>query len=164
MKTKFLLAAKLLLTVLILCTLLFTFYQSALPKEESGEVSDNVSEKLEPIIPSDTPTGEFVHTNIRKIAHVVEFGTLGFFVSLLVILLMLDIPSMSARVHLLIYTYMIAPVTALIDETIQIFSGRGPMISDLWLDVLGFVTVATSVFLIYLAALLILRLLKRRSV
>ena len=29
---------------------------------------------------------------------------------------------------------------AFLDETVQIFSGRGPEISDVWIDIFGFLT------------------------
>lgn len=32
---------------------------------------------------------------------------------------------------------MVGVFTAVMDETIQIFSGRGPLVSDIWVDLLG---------------------------
>lgn len=156
MKNKVIFSSRILLVALIVCTLCFTFYQSMLPPEESTEVSNSVSDAIEPMIPSDTPAGSYVHTNLRKIAHFVEFAALGFEVALFVILYL---PSWSAelraKLKFILLSYTVAPATALIDETIQIFTDRGPAIADVWLDTAGFVCLATLTYLVYLAVILI---------
>ena len=158
MKNKIIFYSRILLIVAIICTLSFTFYQSMLPPEESNEVSNSVSDAIEPIIPSDTPTGSYVHTNLRKIAHFIEFAALGAEVALFVILFL---PTWGAspckKLKFALHSYAIAPITALIDETIQIFTDRGPAITDVWIDTAGFVTLATLSYLIYLAIVIIRR-------
>ena len=158
MKNKLILCSRIFLIVLIVCTLSFTFYQSMLPPEESSEVSNNVSDAIEPIIPSDTPTGAYVHTNLRKIAHFIEFAALGTEVALFVVLFL---PSWEAhfgkKLKFARHSYAVAPITALLDETIQIFTDRGPAITDVWLDTAGFVSFASLVYLIYLAFVLVRR-------
>ena len=158
MKNKIISYSRLFLIALIICTLIFTFYQSMLPPEESNEVSNNVSDAIEVIIPSDTPTGEYVHTNIRKIAHFVEFAVLGTEIALLVILFL---PSWGATLpekrKMIIHSYVSAPIIALIDESIQIFTKRGPSVTDIWIDTAGFVALATISYVIYLAVILIKR-------
>ena len=152
MKINFYLVLRITLIVLIICTLSFTFYQSLLPKEESSEASEEVSDFLEPIIPSDTPAGEFVHTNNREIAHFVEFFVLGLFVTLYVVIFMPSIDAFpKARVRYIVYSLFLAPIVALLDETVQIFTGRGPEIVDVWLDTAGFFSAAIIVVLIFLA-------------
>ncbi|MBQ8689083.1 MAG: VanZ family protein [Clostridia bacterium] len=155
MKKTLLLILRIALIALVFGTLLFTFYQSSLPKAESSEVSDGASEKLEPIIPSTTPTGEFVHTNIRKIAHFVEFAILGYAVALYVVTFM--------RRKFIGISYLAAPIVALIDETIQVFSERGPSVTDIWLDISGFVFSASIVYITLLAVVLIPRLFHRKK-
>lgn len=158
MKNKLIAYSRILLIVLIICTLSFTFYQSMLPPEESSEVSNSVSDAIEPIIPSDTPTGSYVHTNLRKIAHFIEFAALGTEVALFVILYL---PTWGAelrkKIRFMLHSFAIAPITALLDETIQVFTDRGPEITDVWIDTAGFVSFATIVYLIYLAVVLIRR-------
>ncbi len=158
MKNKAIFYSRIILAVLIICTLCFTFYQSMLPPEQSSEVSDSVSDAIEPIIPSDTPTGSYVHTNLRKIAHFIEFAALGFEVALFVILF-LPVWGATPRAKLtfILHSYLIAPMTALLDETIQIFTDRGPSVTDVWIDTAGFVTFATLSYLIYLAVVYIRR-------
>jgi VanZ family protein len=69
---------------------------------------------------------------VRKLAHFTEFFVLG-----------LELLTFFAyRKPLFLQAFLLALThgffTAFLDETIQIFSGRGPMIQDVWLDVCGF--------------------------
>ena len=77
---------RLLVILLIISTLAFIFIQSMLPPEKSSEQSSAVGEIIEEIIPPETPVGGYVQTNIRKIAHFVEFAALGAEVAVFVIL------------------------------------------------------------------------------
>ena len=155
MKNTLLLILRVILIAAIVGILLFTFYQSSLPKEESAQVSNQTSEKLEPIIPSTTPTGAFVHTNIRKIAHFVEFALLGYAVSLYVVVFM--------RRRYIGLSYLAAAVVALIDETIQVFAERGPSVTDIWIDIFGFAFAASLVYVTLLAVVFIPRLFHRKK-
>ena len=158
MQSKAILYSRIFLIALIILTLAFTFYQSLLPPEESDKVSGTVSDAIEPIIPSDTPTGSYVHTNIRKIAHFVEFAALGLEVALFVILYLPTWGSSPrAKLKFILHSYTLAPLTALVDETIQLFTERGPGVADVWLDTAGFASLATLTYLIYLAVTLTVR-------
>ena len=141
-------AIRILLIVLIILTVAFIFIQSAKSPERSAEDSDRVGEMVEEIIPPDTPPGEFIQINLRKIAHFVEFSVLGLEVALYVWLF-------ARKRSFILASYPIALFIALIDETVQIFSGRGSSLSDVWLDFSGFLTTAT---LFYGIALLVARL------
>ena len=158
MMSKAVFYSRLALAVLILLTLAFTFSQSLLPPEESDKVSTGVSDAIEPVVPSDTPVGSYVHTNLRKIAHFVEFAALGLEIALFVILYL---PAwgapLHARLRYIACSYLIAPLTALADETVQILTGRGPSVIDIWIDVAGFCSLATLSYLIYLAVTLTVR-------
>lgn len=130
---------KLLFILLIISTLAFIFIQSMLPPEKSSEESSAVGEIIEEIIPPETPVGGYVQTNIRKIAHFVEFATLGAWVSLFVIIFY--------RKKIYIFSsFLFAIITALFDETIQIISKRGPAITDVWLDFFGFSSIAVIIY------------------
>lgn len=147
MKNKRYTPLQIVLLSLIICTLLFIFSQSILPAEQSAETSDGFSGFLELIISPNTPFGSFIHINIRKIAHFAEFFALGVFVSLYVSLFLPEIDSeLRARVRFIIYSAVAAPLIALLDETIQVFSGRGPEITDVWIDTWGYITAALIVY------------------
>ncbi len=134
--------AKILLLSLILATLLFIFIQSMLPPETSSTESDAVGDIIEEIIPSDTPTGSYIQTNLRKIAHFVEFALLGLEVSLYLVFFV-------KRKLFVLLSYPAALLTALFDESIQMFSGRGPGIFDVWIDFFGFFMFASIVYAIF---------------
>jgi VanZ family protein len=51
--------------------------------------------------------------------------------------------------RLMPYTPLVGHGVAFIDETIQIFSGRGPAILDVWIDTLGFITLSFAVYLVF---------------
>ena len=150
MKTNNRSVLRILLIVGLIGTLLFTFTQSLLPPDESSEMSDGVLGFLETIISPDTPIGAFVHENVRKIAHFVEYMTLGIFTSLYVVFFMPGVDSKpKERIRFVIYSFAFAPLVGLFDETLQIFSGRGPAILDVWIDTAGFFSSAAIVYAVY---------------
>lgn len=139
-------AGKIILITAMIITVLSFFVQSALPSNISSAESDAVSDAIEPIIPSDTPVGEIVHPNIRKIGHFFEFGLFGFEVVLFLFLYT------KRSLRNIVYSMAAALFIGLLDETVQIFSGRGPQISDVWLDFSGFATVFTLCYLMFFFA------------
>ena len=150
MKTEKHSVLRILLIIGIIGTLLFTFTQSLVPPDESGEMSDGVRGFLETIIPLDTPVGKFIYENVRKIAHFVEYMSLGVFTSLYVIFFMPGVDSKpKERIRFSIYSLVFAPLVGLVDETLQIFSGRGPAILDVWIDTAGFFSGAVTVYSIF---------------
>ena len=144
--------------IAILTTLVFIFVNSALPPEKSGEQSDKVSGIIAEIIPVDTDIGNFIITNIRKIAHFTEYGLLGIIVSLYVLIYT------RKRVAFGFGSLLFALVVGFTDESIQILSGRGPSVSDIWIDIGGFATYSlltyASVIAIYYLVKLAIYLVK----
>lgn len=61
---------------------------------------------------------------VRKIAHVFEYLVLGVFVSLL-------------WKEKLIKSINTGFIVAFLDESIQVFTGRGALITDVWIDMIG---------------------------
>ena len=149
MKIKYFNIARIALFLLICATVAFIFGQSTLPPEKSQATSDKVGDVVEEIIPPDTSAGDYVQRNIRKIAHFAEFFALGCEVSLYVILFM-------PKIRWALISLPSALFIAFLDESIQMFSGRGPAILDVWIDFSGFCvasisfyTVATLIFFIH---------------
>lgn len=139
MNKNVILTVRISLLVLICLTLAFIFSQSMLPKEESSKQSNAVSEKLEEIIPPDTKPGAVIHKNIRKIAHFIEFWVLGLEIATYSLLFV-----KSYKFSLL--TLPLALVIALLDETVQIFSKRGPSVTDVWIDFSGFLFASVVIY------------------
>jgi len=140
----------------IVLTLLFVFSRSAKSKEESSAESDAVGDVVEEIIPDDAPGKDFVVINIRKIAHFVEFAILGIEIAVYVLLL-------HKRRLFIAASYPVGLIFAFLDETVQVFSRRGPSITDVWIDFIGFALFSSLVYVIYLAVRLIAGL-RRHSV
>ena len=130
------------LILLILLTVGHAFYQSSLPPAESTAQSSKVGEIIEEIIPPDTPPGEYIQKNLRKLAHFTEFFFLGLWSTLLVGIYIRCRWAISALVPF-------GLIVALLDETVQIFSKRGPSVTDVWIDMLGYsVALAITVFVL----------------
>ena len=144
---------RIILIILIASTVAFIFYQSILPPQKSGEVSDKVGDTIGEVIPPETTIGGFIQKNVRKLAHFVEFFILGIFTSVYVVCFL---PKFKYALHTLPMAFIIAAI----DETIQIFSGRGPAVLDVWLDFSGFFT--SSLILYLLSTLVIFLAHKRR--
>ncbi|MBE6635716.1 MAG: VanZ family protein [Ruminococcaceae bacterium] len=90
--------------------------------------------------------------SLRKIAHFVEHGILGMLMLLLAISMESEaskikrlIPLHPRRVFLVIN---MGVLIALFDETVQIFSGRGSSVKDIWLDISGSVSFIVLTYLI----------------
>ena len=146
-----------LLLSLIGLTLLFIFTNSLRPPEESMEQSDSALGLVGMIFSPDTPFGAFLQEYGRKIAHFLEYGLLGVEVSILVnfylqkrrIVAALSIPA--------------AMCVAVVDETLQYFSGRGPAILDVWIDLGGFAALSLITYGVVYAVTNIKHRLRERS-
>ena len=75
--------------------------------------------------------GELSHNLVRKLAHVTEFAALG----VVIALLLLGGKAITKRRISLAFVFGLT--TAFLDESIQMFSGRGDQIRDVWIDLFG---------------------------
>ena len=131
---------RLLLRLVLIATLCFIWSNSMVGKEDSASLSRTVTAWLNGIgIPV---TEHFV----RKSAHFCEFGLLGCELMLLFWL--------RSGVHFqnLCNAAFAALLSAVTDETIQIFSGRGSQVQDVVLDFSGALTGILLVSLIMIIA------------
>ena len=136
----------------ILLTLGFIFSNSVKSQASSAAQSSSFQAVIEEIIPKDTDFGAFVFGNLRKIAHFTEYGLLGIEAVAFTVVLTRRRALMYKRLGL---SLIFALLTAFIDETIQIFSKRGPSVSDMWIDIGGFFTYAALAYGIFEIAILI---------
>ncbi len=116
------------LTILLILLVLFIWGNSCLPKQTSSAESGWVTELLRPIFEAVFGEGAVTEHFVRKLAHFTEYAALG----CVSVRLLLCLPIGTA--WCVAYSAMGSLIVALLDETIQIFSGRGPMIQDVWLD------------------------------
>ena len=147
--------------VLLIVTLLFIFGHSAMPPGMSSSESSFVTRLLEPLLVKILPADANLEHFVRKAAHFTEYFILG-------LQMFLFVKSRLASSSVMIekaakkqrplskvsahFALFISPIicwaVAFIDETIQIFSGRGPAIQDVWLDTAGALTACLILFLI----------------
>ena len=112
---------------ILLVWIIFIFCRSLQPAETSTFESQWVLDLLQRIIPF-----ELSMHFIRKLAHFIEFAVLGVLAGLLF--------GGQCRRLLpgLLFSAMTGVITALCDETIQLFvAGRSGQLQDVWLDVAG---------------------------
>lgn len=150
------------LAVLILVNMTVIFHFSSASREESGELSEGLTRKVVRLLYrdfEDRPVGEQwiimqrAHKFVRKAAHFSEFALLGF----LSACLLLYISAVFRRLRLwltLTVPAVLALLYAISDEIHQIFSGRGPRVTDVLIDFSGAVC---GILLVHGAAYLIAR-------
>ncbi len=119
---------RLFLTLLLIATVCFIWSNSMVGKEGSASLSQGITAWLNSIgIP-------VTHYFVRKAAHFCEFGLLG-----CELMLLLGLGS-GVRLQSLSNAAFAALLTAVTDETIQIFSERGSQVQDVVLDFSGALT------------------------
>ena len=132
------------LIVLLVLLLAFIWGHSCMPVSASEEESSVILELVRPLLGAVVgPENGTLHL-VRKLAHFTEFFCLGCVLALL----------LPFRGKSQLLAGGLALLTGFIDETIQIFSGRGPAISDVWLDFSG---AAAAIALLALFRILFLR-------
>lgn len=114
---------------LIIANLIFIWGNSLLPAEISAAFSSAVKRLLLFFLPDDGASPVKGHGLLRKIAHVLEFTSLGALWCWYLL--------MGRRRPML--AYLPGVCTACVDETIQCFvPGRGPRVTDVVIDLGGF--------------------------
>ena len=132
----------LLITAILICVV-FIFSNSMKNREESSADSGAIADFFESITKKLAPDLDINWNRIvRKGAHFAEFFILGVFSILL-------FEKIVKKQHLmLICAGVSSAVIAFADEFIQQFTGRGPRITDVLIDVSGAVAGFCAVFLI----------------
>lgn len=118
-------------TIFFVIALLFIFAQSVMPPEISSFESNFVMNLLGPVLEFFLGAGNVTSFSIRKIAHYTEYAILGLFAAFI---LRKEDRGNIKRFVIGIGTCLLI---AILDETIQIFTNRGPAILDVWIDTAG---------------------------
>lgn len=123
---------KIVLRILIVISIAVAWGHSTMPvpvsKAESGYFLDFLKPFFGIFLPDEAVTDHL----IRKMAHFSEYGVMGMEMTLYLQV------AKGIKPKLLVNTLFSGLAIAFIDETIQIFPGRGPLITDLWIDLAGF--------------------------
>lgn len=115
------------LWVLLAATVGFILSRSMRGKVASDGESQWVTDLLRTIFRNDGIS----HAFVRKLAHFTEFFVLGAELSGLLWF------ERQRSFQSYLNVWFAGELCALFDETIQIFSGRGPSVADVWLDTAG---------------------------
>ena len=139
---------RIILAVLIVCTVAFIWSNSLETAEESSEMSSTVVEKVKPIIdPHDKIDDDVFVKIVRKAAHFSEFALLGGEIYLFVITFK---KITGKRLPSFIMPIGFAFVIAVTDELLQLTSaGRSCQFSDMMIDLAGIITGVVVVSLLF---------------
>lgn len=136
-------ASVVIISLLILATLAFIWGNSFLSSPESREKSLGVGSFLTPFLELFTGEGKVTDHLVRKLAHFSEFGLLGVELTLFIIF------SVRVRLQSVFNILFFSLAAAVADETIQLFTGRGDLVSDILLDFSGAFTGIALALIIY---------------
>ena len=130
---------KIILGVLCILMLIFIFGNSILPPDLSGKISSAVGEILARFLGTGNATQTIGGLSVRKMGHFVEFATLGV---LAVLFVFETVKGAYIRGSAVVFAGLLVPLA---DETIQLFSGRGSALTDVWIDVCGYMVGAALI-------------------
>lgn len=126
------------LLVLLILTLTFIWGHSMVPKSVSADESGRALKLLYPLLSLFFDPKDITNHLVRKMAHFTEYAVLGMELRILVGMYRSNgKAALFNKEMVFIPAVAYAFFTSFIDETIQIFSGRGPQIADVWLDIFG---------------------------
>lgn len=118
----------------ILMTVLYIWGNSLQPTIQSNEQSKRVLEAIEDVFNTPSLDTQEAQHIVRKAAHVAEFALLGLEMALLLII------SGKMIWRNLTAILLIGLSSALLDETVQVFTRRGSQVLDVWIDAAGLIT------------------------
>ncbi len=122
-----------LLSFTILLTLIFIWGNSLKTVTESGEQSGEVYSAFTPLLNFIFGEGTITHSMFRKLAHVFEYFVLG----VQAFTLILVIKGLKWITLLLGLPFGI--FVGVIDECLQLISKRGASVTDVFIDLIGFI-------------------------
>ena len=138
------------LSVLIALTLAFIWGNSCLSTSASSSESKEVYGAFNSILDFLFGQGVITHSIFRKLMHFGEFSLLGLEINLLFISLF------GIKVEKILHACSLGLLIAVIDESIQILSNRGPAVIDVLIDLAGYI-VATLILFIVIAVVKIIK-------
>lgn len=111
--------------------LAFIWTHSTMSAETSSAESEWVMNLIKPFLELIVGKGNVSSAVVRKMAHYFEFAFLGFFT-----LFFFQKENRRTLVQILL-SFVACIMVGFIDESIQMFTGRGPAIMDVWIDFAG---------------------------
>lgn len=135
------------LLILIILTIAGIWIQSMMSKEISSSESGFVMDLIRPVLELVVGKGNVTMHLVRKLAHFTEYFLLG--LELTAYMNIRPDVSLPYPVSAWILPLGISLTVASLDEIIQIFSQRGPMIQDVLLDFSGALTACIVINVIF---------------
>lgn len=136
---------------------LFIFSNSLQTGESSGEMSGSVTDFINSVLGSVSPSLEVTHRFVRKAAHFCEFAMLSLLVCFAIYFFLKD---HARRECLCLLAIPASALVAACDETIQLFvDGRGASVIDVLIDTSG----ACAAVLVFLGITLLIKLHNKRT-
>ena len=129
-------------------TLVIIWGHSMMPPSVSSDESGFVLKLLTPFLEIFTGKGNVTEHLVRKLGHFTEYTVFGAELGIL----SGCITALNSFLKRFGGAIITAFTAAFIDETIQIFSGRGPAITDVWIDIAGAVLGSVIALLIIYSA------------
>ena len=126
---------------LLFAVLAFMFSNSLEPVAISQAKSLTVMRHITPVLELFVGKGNVTDNLVRKLAHFIEFISLGIGLAIFVIL------RFRTRFQNFVNCLSIGLAVAVTDESLQLLSGRGSMVKDILLD---FASVTTGIVLVLL--------------
>jgi VanZ family protein len=147
--------------ILIILTVAFIFIQSALPISVSNKESEAFGDAVGGAISGvGTPSEEkktdlldFIKKNVRKMAHFAEYAILG--AEIFVLVLFAYGKKGKPRFRLpfglkaLLSSLLPALIVSFFDESVQILSKRGYSVTDMWIDIFGYLTSFVILYIVF---------------
>ena len=144
--------AIIILSVICALIVLFIWGNSILPPDISDKIGRAAGSILSGFLGQGDETVTVGGLSVRKMGHFCEFFAFGVAVWLFWRFLLSD------KAWRIVLTALVGIAVPFLDETIQIFSGRGHSIKDVWIDIGGFSTgVLVTVFVIWVATSIVKR-------
>jgi len=132
------------ISILLLATLAFIFSNSMQSIAQSQERSIRVMNSIQPLLEVIIGKGNVTDHLVRKLAHFFEFMAFG------IELALLRAFCKKVRFQSIINILFVGFAAAAMDETIQLFTGRGSQVQDIWLDFSGALVGISFTLLIFL--------------
>ncbi len=123
--------------ILIVIVLAFIWGHSLVPMDNSRDESNGIKEILQAVLDFLNITLILKSAFVRKLAHFTEHAAAGLLLGLFMYPHLSSAETRREAVECAVLPLLIGFFIGFIDETIQIFSGRGPMVQDVWIDFFG---------------------------
>ena len=146
--------------ILIILVLAFIWGHSVISTDNSSEESANIMRILQSVLDFLNIPVTLTQQFVRKLAHFSEHAVAGLVLGIFMYPRLMDAETRREQIECAVLPLIIGFFIGFIDETIQIFSGRGPLIQDVWIDFFG---VFLGVSLAYLVVFLHYRRKRRKS-